>query len=180
MLTDKERRASSRRTANLNIRFTLTGQSDDRSACIENFSSGGMLLNSDTALQPGDEIHIRSAEGIPTDALLAWGSASASKVVFCRKHGKQDRACYSIGVRHHSPKGIHDEAHVPGPDRLVPDPIGCVTLDIHGKIIKANAAFAKMLACARSQLVNYPLARFVTYRRSGDLTPAPSAGPGGQ
>ena len=108
MLMDKERRANKRHAADLDIRFAIAGQSDDRTACIENVSSGGMLLNSDTALQPGDVIHIHSAEETPTDALLAWGKACAAKVVFCRQRGKQDKTCYGIGVRCHSPKGTHD------------------------------------------------------------------------
>ena len=108
MLMDKERRADKRRDANLNIRFTIASRSDDRTACIENISGGGMLLNSNTALQPGEVIHIHSAVGTPTDALLAWGKACAAKVVFCHIRRKQDKTCYGIGVRHHTPKDTHD------------------------------------------------------------------------
>jgi PAS domain S-box-containing protein len=164
MLTDKERRVSERRAVDHDIRFAIVGQSDDRTACIENISRGGMLLNSDTALQPNAVIHIRSAEGTPTDALLAWGKACVAKVVYCRKRGDQGKTCYGIGVRYHTPKGTHDGPHVSGADSVVVVPIGCVILDKHGKIMKTNLAFAKMLAFNRLEIVGQLLVRFVAIK----------------
>lgn len=112
MSMGKERRASTRHAADLDINFAKGDRSDDRSARVEDVSNGGMLLKSDTALQPGDMIHIRSAEETSTDALLAWGKACSAKVVYCRKHGKQDKTCYGIGVSYHSPEGLDDGSYV--------------------------------------------------------------------
>ena len=52
--------------------------------------------------------------------------------------------------------------HVPGPDSVVAAPIGCLTLDKNGKIMKTNLVFAKMLDYNCSEIVGQPLAHFVT------------------
>jgi hypothetical protein len=109
---DKERRASTRYAANLAIHFAKGGRSDDRSAYIKDVSDGGMLLNSDEALQPGDVIHIRSIEETPTEALPVWGRACKVKVVHCRKRANQDKACFGIGVSYHWPADLLDGSNM--------------------------------------------------------------------
>lgn len=116
MIMDKERRASKRHAADLDIHFAKGDWSDDRSAHIEDVSNGGMRLKSDAALQPGDMIHIRCADKTPTHALLAWGKACEARVVHCRKRGRQDKTCYGIGVRYDSPEGFYDGSCVPKSD----------------------------------------------------------------
>lgn len=160
MLMDKERRTSKRRTTDLDIHFAIADRSDDYTACIENVSGGGMLINSDTALRAGDVIYIRSAEGIPTNALLAWGKACTVKVVYCRKGANRDKTGFGIGVSYHWFHGIHDGPRIPGPDGAVPAPVGSVTIDKHGKVIETNLTFAKMLDYTCSEIIGQPLAHF--------------------
>ncbi|MGD8846556.1 MAG: ATP-binding protein [Desulfobacteraceae bacterium] len=115
MSMDKERRTGMRYATDLDIHFTEGDRPGDRSACVADVSSGGMRLNSNAALQPGDMIHIRCAEKTSADNLLGLEKACAAKVVYCLKRGKQDMP-YGIGVRYHALGGLSGGFYVPEPD----------------------------------------------------------------